>query len=119
MPPDPTAAPIDCTDLVAQLWALVKLWTQYALLQASEIDPKNEHAPGYIDGFQEAMVSAAAVLKTTLGGAPASSDDKPEQDAKRDFLSLLDQLPPEEQDKLLDELENWDEDDNDDRQSTP
>ena len=118
MTPDPKNAPIDCADLVAQLRQLVERWTQYSELPAHDIDPANEHEPGYIDGWREAMAGAASVLKATLGSAPASSDDKPEQDAKRDFLTLFSQLPKAEQDKLLDELDSWDDDDNDDRQST-
>ena len=109
-----TAEPVDCADMLRDLRILTVLWTQYSERPAHDIDPANEHEPGYIGGYQEAMAGAAAVLKTTLGSPLAGSDDKPEQDAKRDFLNLFDKLPPKEQDRLLDEIERWIENDNDD-----
>ena len=38
---------------------------------------------------------------------PAPPREEKDEASKQDFLILFGQLPPDEQDKLLDELESW------------
>ena len=76
-PAPATDAPLSA-DMLGKLWTLVDLWEIYITFEAHDIDPPNEHPPGYTDGWREAFAHAAAVLKITLGDPPATDGNKTE-----------------------------------------